>query len=418
MKMMNTLLIILLALQMNVSCKKEPSLEPECNSGSPTAEYNKDFELVWHKRSSVGFTCYSTIVTSSNVIYFLDPAGFGNSETILALHKTTGDTLWVKQNQGSNRKQKLVGNKLYYDGRGDLKCMDVITGNITWTINGSANKTLNDFIYANNKIYTFFDLGSGIVGDSTKLYEVNPITGNSIEKFTLYGRDRNGYNQAPLGLIYYQHPNGNEIIFSQSIGYKPSITSERGEYYAIDITNDSMYWDLEEYFYDGDINSKGIGSSPIKLDNRNVFINNGWIYNASLNLETKTVNWKTSVPSTYRTGKGIMVELNGKVFQSLGNNYNLNIINSNDGSLHKNYSNSLGFDNWSPSMKKYNNAVYLTSTAGLYKLDNNGNIDKQILTRELLAEGVGGSYQYLDIDLSNGYIYCTAGYNILCIKEK
>ena len=416
MKKMITMLISLMALQLNTSCKKEPSLNPDCDSGFTKVAYNQDFELVWTKRSSVGFTCYSTVVTSSNVIYFLNPAGFGNSETILALHKTTGDTLWVKQNQGSNRKQKLFGNKLYYSRNDDLKCMDINTGNVLWSFDGFGG-TLADYIFGNGKVYVYVYY-NGLVGPLTKLFSLDPLSGSSQLEYTINKADRGGYRQNPKGLVYYQHPNGNEIIFAQSGSHNHNITTSRGEYFAIDMTNDSMYWDLGEYFYDGDINSKGIGSSPIKLDNRNVFINNGWIYNASLNLETKTVNWKTSVPSSFRTGGGVMVELNGKVFQSLGNNYNLNIINSNDGSLHKNYSNSLGFDNWSPSMKKYNNAVYLTSTAGLYKLDNNGNIDKQILTRELLAEGVGGSYQYLDIDLSNGYIYCTAGYNILCIKEK
>jgi len=412
MKTMNALLIAMIALQLVTNCKKEPTIEPDCTSGSTEAEYNQDFELVWTKRSSTGFTCYSTVVTSTNVLYFLDPPDFGSSETILALDKTNGDTLWVKTNQGSNRKQLLIGNKLYYEGGGDLKCMDVTTGNVLWSINGSGSKVLNDFIYANNNIYAFFDLGGGIVGDSTKLYTINPVNGSSIEKFTLYGSGRNGFNQAPKGMVYYQHPNGNEIIFTQSIGYKPSITNERGEYFAIDITNDSMYWDLGSYF-----NYGAIGSSPI-IENNIVFIHGGFIGSSSLNLQNKTINWRTQVSASKRTGKGIMLILNGKLLQSLGNNYNLNIINTSDGSLNKNYSNTMGFDNWAPNMKKYNNAVYLTSTAGLYKLDANGNIDKQILTRELLADGVGGSYQYLDIDPTNGYIYCTAGNNIICIKEK
>ena len=411
MKNISYIFVILLALPLNTNCKKESVLEP-CSTTDNKETLNQDFELVWTKRSSVGFTCYSTVVTQSNVIYFLDPAGFGTSETILALDKVTGDTLWAKYNQGSNRKQLLIGNKLYYDGRGDLKCMDVTNGNILWSVNGNSNKTLNDFIHANNKIYAFFDLGPGIVGDSTKLYEIDATNGGSMEKFTLYGRDRNGFNQAPLGMVYHQLSSGNEIIFTQSIGYKPSITTERGEYYAIDITNDSMYWDLGSYY-----NLNGVGCNPI-LKGRNVIFNGPWSQHTSINIENKAINWDTQVPSGKNTSRGVMLELNGKVFQSLGNNYNLNIINVSDGSLYKNYSNTMGFDNWQANMKKYNNVVYLTSTAGLYKLDANGNIDKQILTRELLAEGVGGSYQYLDIDPVTGYICCTAGNNIICIKEK
>jgi hypothetical protein len=412
MKSISYIFVILLALQLSTNCKKEPTLEPDCDSGSPKVSYNHDFELVWHKRSKKGFTCYSTVVTSTNVIYFLDPPDFGSSETILALDKANGDTLWVKNNQGSNRNQTLVGNKLFFKNGNNLRCIETLSGNILWTSIGNSSKSLNDFIYANNKIYAFFDLGGGIFGDSTKLYEINSLNGSSTEKFTLYGSDRNGFNQGPLGMVYYQHPNGNEIIFTQSQSHNLSITTSRGEYYAIDITNDSMYWDLKDYY-----NLNGIGCNPI-LKGDNIIINGPWSQHTSINLRTKTINWNTQVPSGKNTSRGVMVELNGKVFQSLGNNYNLNIINTNDGSLLKNYSNTMGFDNWAANMKKYNNAVYLTSTAGLYKLDANGNIDKQILTRELLAEGVGGSYQYLDIDPTNGYIYCTAGNNILCIKEK
>ena len=94
--------------------------------------------------------------------------------------------------------------------------MDVTNGNILWNINNNSTRELEDFIYANNKIYAFFSLGSGIIGDSTKLYEINPNNGVSIVKHSLYGRDRNGFNLGPRGMIFYKHSNGNEIIFSQS----------------------------------------------------------------------------------------------------------------------------------------------------------------------------------------------------------
>lgn len=412
--MTNILISTLLLMQLNTSCKKEKVMEHCTNNGSNPTVLNQDFELVWNVRDDRGFVGYGTVVTPTSVVYFYDPPGPGGDD-IVALDKTNGDTLWIKTAQGSTSKHKLVGNKICYSGSG-LVSIDANTGVELWRIPANSNNDLNDFIYMNNKIYAFFDLGGGITGDSTKLYEIDPLTGTTSDKFTLYGRDRNGFNQSPLGMVYYKHPNGNEIIFTQSNGYNNSITTSRGEYYAIDMTNDSMYWDLGEYFYDGDINSRGISSSPILYDSKNVFLKN-YKYNASINLETKTINWKTPMNSSYRTGGGKMAELNGKIFQSLGNNYNLNIINTNDGSFYKNY-NNLGFDNWAPALMKYNNHIYFSSNLGFYKMDGNGTIVKQLLRSEKLSEVVSGTIQTFDIDPATGYIYATIGYNLVCIKEK
>lgn len=404
----------LLFLQLGMSCKKEPIIESCVNNSRDTTSLNQDFELLWKVRDNRGFVSYGTVVTPTSVVYFYDPPGPGGDD-IVALDKVTGDTLWIKQAQGSTSKHRLVGSTICYAGNG-LYCLDINTGLEQWRIQNNSTQSLTDFTSANNKIYAFFDLGGGIFGDSTKLYEINPLSGISLEKFTLYGRSRDGYNQGPLGMVYYRHSNGNEIIFTQAQSHNPIIITSRGEYYAIDISNDSMYWDLEDYFYDGDINSKGIGSPPV-LVGKNVLLNNGWIYNASLNLETKTVSWNTQVPTSYRTGGGKMAELNGKLFQSLGNASNFNIINTNDGSFYKNY-NTLGFDNWAPALMKHNNHIYFSSNKGFYKMDANGTIVKQLLRSDKLSEDVSGTIQTFDIDPTTGYIYATVGNNIICIKEK
>jgi outer membrane protein assembly factor BamB len=243
MKTMTSIILgVILFLQLGMSCKKEPILDSCTSNNEDTVEFNQDFELIWSVPDNRGFSCYSSIITASNVIYFIDPPGAGGDD-IIALDKITGDTLWVKQSLNSTSKHKLIGNTLCYDSKG-LVCINVLNGNEIWKIPNWSAKRLEDFIFSNNKIYAFFSLGVGVVGDSTKLYEINPLTGTANEKYTLYGSNRNGYNQAPRGMVFYQHPNGNEIIFIQSTGYKPSITSERAEYYAIDITNDSIYWDL------------------------------------------------------------------------------------------------------------------------------------------------------------------------------
>jgi hypothetical protein len=406
---MKNLLYIFLATSLLAGCKKEPVIEP-CSNTDNGVSLNQDFELVWSEKDSRGFTCYGTVVTPTSVVYFIDPAGPGGDD-IIALDKVNGDTIWSKPAQSSTSKHKLIGNTICYS-RSGLICIDISTGSEVWRISNTSTKSLNDFIYANNKIYAFFDLGGGITGDSTNLYEIDPVTGNSVEKYTLYGKDRNGYNQSPRGMIFYKHPNGNEIIFTQANGYKPSITSSRGEYYAIDITNDSMYWDLGSYY-----NLNGIGSTPII--NGDILIFNGpWSQHTSINLRTKTINWNTQVPNAYRTGGGYMIELGGKIFQSVGNAAQFNILNASDGSFYKNYSN-LGYDSFGSDFVAYNNHIYFTTTKGLFKMNASGTIVKQILATEALADSVGGSFSNgLDIDRSTGHIYTTCGFNMVCIKEK
>lgn len=417
MKTMTFLTTAFLFLQLLPSCKKEKAIEPKITSPIVEETYNKDFELVWSVRDSRGFTSYGTVVTPNSVIFFIDPPGTGGDD-IIALDKTNGDTLWIKKAQGSTSKHTLVGNTICYEGAG-LFCLDVSTGNQLWKINNWSKFHLDDFIYANNKIYAFYDLGGGIAGDSTKLYEIDYTTGVKTGKFTIYGRDRQGYNQVPKGMVYWKHPNGNDIIFTQSIGYI-NLPRERGDYFAIDITGDSMYWDLGDFY-----NIQGIGSNPIILNNT-IFFNGPWSQHTSINMISKTIEWTSQVPSSFRTGLGIMQELNGKIFQSLGNASNFNIINTSDGTFYKNYSN-LGSDNWAPGMKKYNNHIYFTSSKGFYKMDGNGSIVKQLLTRnDRIAktniggtvQTVGGTIQTVDIDPSTGYIYATVGYNLVCMKEK
>jgi len=407
---MNIIIGLMLTLQLGVSCRKDV-IKPICKPTDTTTNkiFNKDFEVVWENTSETGFTTYGTVVTPTAVVYFYDPLGSGG-DNILACDKVTGDTLWLKTAQGSTSKHKLVNNTICYDGRGDLRCIDYNTGQQLWLIDGTGAKQLDGFIHANNRIYASFNSG-GIIGDSTKLYEIDPLTGQDTEKFTIYGDDREGYNQSLKDMVYWSHPNGNGVIFVQSVGYKPETTTQRGEYFGIDITGDSMYWDLGSYF-----NHEAIGCPPI-LKGNNTIVHGGFKGNASFDLLNKTVNWNYQLANSFGTGRGVMLSLEDKIFQSLGNAANFNIINVNDGSLFKNY-NDLGYDNWKANLKKYNDYVYLTSTIGLFKFNSNGEIVKKAYANEWLGENVLGSIQFVDIDPDTGYLYCTVGNSLVCLKEK
>lgn len=411
--MTSILLSTLLLVQLNTSCSKEKAIVPCVNGGNNPSVLNQDFELLWKVRDNRGFVSYGTVVTPTSVVYFYDPPGPGGDD-IVALDKANGDTLWIKTAQGSTSKHQFKDGNLYFSQSDELYCINASTGVNLWSFDGNGGE-LADYTFGNGKVFAYIYY-NGLVGPLTNLFSLNPSTGTSQLEFTIDKADRDGYRQRPKGMIYYQHPNGNEIIFTQSSGHNITITTSRGEYFAVDITNDSMYWDLGEYFYDGDINSRGISASPILINNHNLIINN-YKYNASLDLQTKNENWRTLIPSQFRTGIREMAELNGKCFQSPGNFSQFNIINTSDGSLHKNYGN-IGGENWSAAMAKYNNHIYVSTTFGFYKMDANGTIVKQLLRSDKLSEDVSGTIQTFDIDPTTGYIYATVGFNLVCFKEK
>ena len=154
------LLSSLLFFQLGTSCKKEPIVD-SCKSTpvKDTVALNQDFSLVWSDRDNRGFSCYGTVVTHTSVVYFVDPAGPGGDD-IVALDKLTGDTLWNTPAQHSTSKHRLVGNTICYS-RSGLVCIDVATGTEKWRISEHSKKELDDFIYANNKLYAFFNYGGG-----------------------------------------------------------------------------------------------------------------------------------------------------------------------------------------------------------------------------------------------------------------
>ena len=402
MKKMTTILSIFLFLQLGVSCKKEKVLEPTTPK-PPKENSNSNFSQIWNKTSVNGFQCEATIVTSTNVIYWIDMEGGSFRDDMIAFDKNTGDTLWYKQGTGVTGKHKLIGNYVYYDLNERLICMDPSTGNEVWRLSPAY---LSDYIYANGSIYAFF-----YTRDSAMLYKINPITGSNNKIYTIYSADRDGYSQSPNGMVYWKHPNGNDIIFVQSSGLKVSVG--RGEYYAIDITGDSIYWDLGEYFS----GSGGIGFSPL-LAGSNININNGTLGVASLNLVTKTTNWKVTEPLTTQTGGKYAILKNNKIFKEAGNIGHFNIIDINNGSQLKTYTN-IGTSFRGSPLRIYNNKIYFTTTEILGIIDaNTANMVQKLDYKQKVGETLGGFHSGMDIDPMNGYIYTVRYKSFVCIKEK
>jgi len=261
-----------------------------------------------------------------------------------------------------------------------------------------------DLIITNDDDYAFFE-----TKDSAVLYKVNPISGANTHIYSIYTADRGGFIQEPSGIIHWKHPNGNDIIFVQSSALKVSVG--RGEYYAIDITADSMYWDLGEYF----TGSGGIGFFPI-LDGNNVVINN--LGTASLNLINKTLNWNTTEPISVQTYGQYAVISNNKIFKDVGNFGYLNIIDANNGNHLKSHT-DIGTNFISSKLVLYNNKVYFTTSSVIGVIDCiSNNFLNKIKPDETIGKTKGAAGKGLAVDSSTGYIYTTRGTSFVCIKEK
>ena len=395
------ILSILFFLQLTPSCKKEKALPPNPSPPKLTVKTNNNFSEIWSNKISEGFYGIGTVVSDSNVVYWYDIVGGGYRDDMVAFNKRTGDTAWHKIGEGFSSKHKLIGNYIYFSQKNKLLCINPKNGNELWRLNKGS---LADFLHINGSIYAFFE-----TKDSAVLYKVNPISGANTHIYSIYTADRGGFIQEPSGIIHWKHPNGNDIIFVQSSALKVSVG--RGEYYAIDITADSMYWDLGEYF----TGSGGIGFFPI-LDGNNVVINN--LGTASLNLINKTLNWNTTEPISVQTYGQYAVISNNKIFKDVGNFGYLNIIDANNGNHLKSHT-DIGTNFISSKLVLYNNKVYFTTSSVIGVIDCiSNNFLNKIKPDETIGKTKGAAGKGLAVDSSTGYIYTTRGTSFVCIKEK
>ena len=222
MKMIANILIwISLGLQLG-GCKPEEPLKPTppplADTTSNLVE-NKDFDLIFYKRMGIKGACYATLVTDYNVIYAIQQVGNGHNDAIIALDKTTGDSLWVLPNQGATSNYKLSGDILYYNSKDRLAALDIRTGTKLWQFSGQpyGDGELGDYAFGNGEIIAFINFGDKWKSqDSLLVFSVDPSSGRGELKYTMYTEDRQGYRPYIQGAVYWQHPDGRDIIFCQS----------------------------------------------------------------------------------------------------------------------------------------------------------------------------------------------------------
>jgi hypothetical protein len=424
MKMLSNILIIcLLGLQLS-SCKPDepvkPTLPPIVDTSSNLVE-NQDFELVFYKRMGIKGACYATVVTEYNVIYAIQKVGNGHNDDIIAVDKSNGDTLWVLPNQGATSNYKLLGDILYYNSKDRLAALDIRTGKKLWQFSGQpyGDGELGDYALGNGQIFAFINFGDKWKSqDSMLVFSVDPSSGIGELKYKMYTTERQGYQPYIQGAVYWQHPDGRDIVFCQSRSWNtnPNINQERADFFAVDLTNGSLYWDLGFYYYTAsNINSQGYGFNPI-LVNHDVIISYREKTTRLDLINQKTV-WETQIPDIYQTSRREALFFSNKIYCQVGNDKSLNIVNASDGSF-VDGNKRMGGDYYASPLRVYDDAVWCTTTSGLYKVDDQAKILAELPNEETVG-GYYGSFQNgMDIDQETGYIYTTRGYAFMCLKEK
>lgn len=405
-------------------CKPSETIDlpqPNIEDSASIANNNVNFELISYKRMGIKGACYSTIVTKSNVIYVIQEVGNGHNDALVALNKESLDTIWVLPNQGTTNNHQLYNDILYYESNDRLVAIDVSSGSKLWEYSGLPiyDGLLSDYTFGSGKIYAFFNFGDKWKSsDSAYLFSLDPVTGDAQFEYKLYTTDRNGYRPQMNGMVFWQHPSGNKILFCQSTSWNwsPNVNQSRGDYFAIDLTADSLYLDLGFYWYDrSNVNTQNTGFKPLLDDNNVIFSYRE--KTASLNLISKKVVWETDIPIGNRTSRTYAVIHDKKLYCDVGNEKSFNVLNISDGSFI--FGNKqMGGDFYLSPLRIYDDAVWCSTTTGLYKVDNRAQLKKKLLNEDRVG-GYYGSFQYgMDIDEETGFIYTTRGYAYVCIQER
>lgn len=392
------------------NCKKEEPVTP-CET-EPT-NINSDFELIWAKSSGTRFIDSKHVtVSNSSVIYSFDKGGTNYDEDLIAFDKNTGDTLWEYKSGVWYRTPQVYQDNYFVDIDGELVCINAATGNEVWRSNFGY---LSHFIIERGSIYAAFG-DKRTNSDSTQFYKITPSTGNGIELFSINKSERNHFSQNPKGMAVWQHPNGNEILAVHSDSYFSQVLNSRSEYYFIDLTGDSIYWDLGRYMV------SGVVSNPI-IDNYNIYFHTSLGEIAKLNLLNKTEVWKNE--NRPNSGSTKMILANSLLYKSVGSQIGeLRIHNTFDGGIFKRLGSDAEFGTFfnksTSNFRHVNNKLYFSSYNSVVVINLFSNQVENIILRSQKLDGLDTNEfsEALDVDPTTDYIYTEISGNIICIKEK
>ncbi|MEN8929277.1 MAG: PQQ-binding-like beta-propeller repeat protein [Flavobacteriales bacterium] len=393
-----------------INCKKE---EPLVECAPEPTNINSDFELIWSKSGNRRYLDVNHVtVASSSVIYNHNPSGSVQDEELIAFDKATGDTLWQYKSGFWYQAPQVYQDKYFVNIDGELVCIDAANGNEVWRLNKGY---LSHFTIENGNIYAAFGNVRG-VSDSTEFFKINPSTGNEIKMYSIHKSERNNFSQNPKGMKVWIHPNGNEVLFVHSVSYYSSSLNviSKSEYYALDLTADSMYWDLGYYFVSNEV------SNPV-IENYNLYLHSSLGEIAKINLLAKTEIWRNlTLPYSHSTR---MILNNNLLYKSIGSVSEVRVHSVNDGSIYKKLGNLSTFSTEQPhatsNFKKYNNKIYFSNYNTVCVVDLLSNEVLRIInqTEKLGPLSSGGFAKSLDLDPRTNYIYTEREGSIICMKE-
>lgn len=421
------ILLFLTLLSFGLSCNKDKDtiLSPVSVPGDETSaqfELPKNINVLWTKNCPKQIHSLQSLVLDNKVIFVVSDENIATfNYYLLALDKTSGDTLW-RWNDGMHLMKEVLcfDNKLYFYGSavGKLTCVDANTGLTLWQWDDNTYRVINGLTAAHGRIYTSAGYGhSGIRGMAeTRILSFDPFQSAPFVEYVFETEKRGGSSLSLYDPLPWTHPNGDLIMF-----YNPSATDGNGltshaEFLAVNLSADSIYLDLKNHF---SASAKG----------RSTLINNQVYFGAApdatpswktgcLNLVTMEILWVNTLTHTYPSSVQYKTS-NGILLMNSGNTNYVNAIAANSGKLL--WTNTSCGTQTSP-FQMYDGLAWLKSGEGILGLSpHTGDITKKVRHYQLhqslweqKMEGWSvGEFSTFTIDHQTGYFYALGDQGII-----
>lgn len=382
-----------------------------------TYNYEKYLEVKWKNKGVNNFLSYN-ILLEENMVYFsyIDVGNEKYVYNLITFNRENGDSLWYWNEEVSFAQcYQIMNNTLYFYGQLDhhIYGVDVLSGKTVFNFhpNGAKTMAIHGLKNVGGKLYISYYYGEkGNYDDSCYIYSIDPISTNYFHEYTLYTSERDNFRPGLSYPNFYFAPNGDTILLYQSPSLNWSNNHHRGEYFAINLTQDNMYFDFKDTLHE-----VGIGGNPI-IENNIAYISGGWEKNAAIDLGTKEIIWMASLPEKDFTGSGDFIIYNNQIIFNAGNKGIVNSIDKYSGEqLWTNH--KVGKEG--SDLYEYHGKLYFTSIAGLVCLDANTGETLWIVDPiELTGEKDQMFNQSIAIDQETGYLYASTYSYFYCLKIK